>query len=214
MPELLTPKVISILRTLCSHIEKRYYTRELAKLASVSPWSVSRQFSKLVGEGMIREISVGRERFYSLNLSNTKTRKICEFFEIEKREDFLKKNRKFAWVLEDFTRRTYDFIPEIQSIILFGSAARGQATSRSDVDVLVLIPNYEGEKFKELMGSVDKLANDVGGRHPIRLAPVVMTTRDFEQGLKDRKRFTTDVLNDGLILFGEDRYYNLLSRVI
>lgn len=214
MSELLTPRVISILRTMYSNVEKWYYTRELAKLAKVSSWSVSRQFSKLVKEGMVRERLEGREKFYSLNLSNVKTRKICELFEIEKRGSFLKKNRRLAWVLEDFTKKAADFIPEIQSIILFGSAARGQATHRSDIDVLVLVPNYKEERFKKLMNSVDQLASEVSGRHPAKLAPVVMMIKDFEQGIKDKKRFAADVLKDGIVLFGEERYYHLLSKVI
>lgn len=214
MSELLTPRVISILRSMYSNVEKWYYTRELAKLAKVSSWSVSRQFSKLVREGMVKERLEGREKFYSLNLSNVRSRKICEFFEAEKREDFLKKNRRFAWVLEDFTKKAADFIPETQSVVLFGSVARGEATSRSDVDILVLVPNYEEERFKKVMSSVDQLASEVSGRHPARLVPVVMMMRDYEQGLKDKKRFATDILKDRIILFGEERYYYLLSKVV
>jgi len=92
--------------------------------------------------------------------------------------------------------------------------ARGEATSRSDVDVLVLVPNYEEKKFKGLMGSVDKLASDISGRYPIRILPVVMTMGDFEQSIKDKKRFANDVLKDRIVLFGEERYYYLLSRMI
>lgn len=91
--------------------------------------------------------------------------------------------------MDDFARRAVDFTLEIQSVILFGSAARGQATSRSDVDVLVLVPNYDGDGFKKLMNSVDQLASEVSGRHPARIVPVVMTMKDFEQGLKEKKRF-------------------------
>ena len=211
---MLTPKVISILRAMHSNVEKWYYTRELAKLAKVSSWSVSRQFSKLVKEGMVLVRLEGREKFYSLDLSDAKTRKICELFEIEKRGRFLKRNRRLAWVLEDFTKKASDFIPEIQSIVLFGSGARGQATSRSDIDVLVLVSNYQEERFKKLMDSVDRLASEVSGRHPAKLVPILMMTKDFEQGLRDKKRFAVDVLRDGIVLFGEERYYHLLSKVM
>jgi len=210
----LTPKVISILRTMHSSPEKWYYTRELAKHAEVSPWVVSKEFSKLVKEGMVQQRAEGREKFYRLNLADPKARKIFELFETEKREKFYKQNRKFAWILEDFTKRVSDFIPEVQSIILFGSVARGETTSRSDIDVLVLVPNSEEEQFKKLMNSIDQLASEVSGRHPIKLAPVVMMIGDFEQGLRVRKRFATDILEGGITLFGEERYYHSLSKVI
>lgn len=214
MPEALTPKVTSILRAMHSDIGKWYYTRELSKLAKVSTWVVSREFSRLAKEGMIQQRSEGREKFSKLNLASPRTRKLCELFETEKREEFYKANRRLAWILEDFTKRVSDFVPETQSAILFGSAARGQATPRSDIDVLVLAPNFEEGQFKRLMDSVDKLASEVSGRHPAKLVPVVMMIKDFEQGIKDKKRFAADVLKDGIVLFGEEKYYHLLSRVV
>jgi len=213
MSELLTPKVILILKTMIKDLSKWYYTRELAKVSKVSLGTVSSEFRKLAKEGLVLQKTEGQEKYYKLNLANSRTRKLCELFEIERREGFYKENRRLAWVLEDFTKRVSDFAPEVQSIILFGSAARGQDTARSDIDVLVLAPNSEEKEFKSLMDSVDKLANEVSGRYPSRLVPVVMMTKDFEQGIRDRKRFTADVLKDGIVLFGQERYYHLLSKV-
>jgi len=214
MSETLTPKVISILRTMHSNVEKWCYTRELAKLAHVSTWVVSKEFSKLVKEGMVQKRSEGREKFFKLNLTNPRMRKLCELFETERREEFYKEKRRLAWALEDFIKRVSDFVPEVQSIILFGSAARGQATPRSDIDILILAPNSEEEHFKKLMNSIDKLASEVGGRHPTKLAPVVMMAKDFEESIKNKKRFAIDVLKDGIVLMGQERYYYLLSKVI
>lgn len=214
MSEVLTPKVTSILRTMHSNAEKWYYTRELARLAKVSTWVVSKEFSGFAKEGMVHQKSEGREKFFKLNLTNPRTRKLCELFETERREKFYSANRRLAWVLEDFTRRVSDFAPEVQSIILFGSVARGKATPGSDIDILVLAPNSEEGQFKRLMDSVDKLADEVSGKHPAKLVPVVMMTKDFEQSIKDKKRFGTDVFKDGIVLFGQERYYYLLSRVI
>ena len=99
-------------------------------------------------------------------------------------------------------------------MVLFGSVARGEATQRSDIDVLVIVPDYDEQRFKQLMDSIDNLAREVSGRHPTKLAAVVMSLKDFEQGLRDKKRFAADVLKDGIVLFGEGRYYQLLSKVI
>lgn len=214
MSEVLTPKVTSVLRTMHSNIEKWYYTRELAKLAKVSTWVVSKKFSKLVEQRMILQKAEGREKFYRLNLTDPRTRKLCELFETERKEKFYQENRRLAWFMEDFTKRISDFAPEVQSIILFGSAARCQTTSRSDIDVLVLVPNSEEEYFKKLMNSIDRLADEVSGRHTAKLATVVMMAKDFEQSIKDKKRFAVDVLKDGITLLGQERYYYLLSKVI
>jgi predicted nucleotidyltransferase len=92
--------------------------------------------------------------------------------------------------------------------------ARGEATVKSDVDVLVLVSNSEEGKFKEVMGSVDRLANEVSGRYPKKLVPVMMMMKDFEKSLKEQKRFAVDVQEDGIVLSGQEAYYLMLSRVI
>jgi predicted nucleotidyltransferase len=214
MSELLTPKVILILKTMSKDLSKWYYTRELAKLSRVGVGTVSSGFNKLAKEGLVEQKTEGQEKYYKLNLTSPRTRKLCELFEIDKREKLYKEKRRLAWVLEDFTKRVSDFAPEVQSVILFGSVARGQATPRSDIDILVIAPNSGEERFNELMNVVDRLAAEVSGRHPAKLVPIVMMTKDFEKSIKDKKRFAADVLKDGIVLFGQERYYHILSSVI
>lgn len=214
MSELLTPKIIMIIKTMSKNPGQWYYTRELAKLSKVSLGTVSLEFSKLVKEELVEQKIEGQQKYYRLNLANPRTRKLCELFETEKREELYKENRRLAWILEDLTKKVSDFAPEVQSIILFGSAARDQTTPRSDIDILVLAPDTEDEQFKKLMNSIDKLASEVSERHPAKLAPIVMKIGDFEKSLRDKKRLATDVLRDGIILLGQERYYNLLSKVI
>jgi len=214
MSELFTPKILLILKTMSKDLSKWYYTRELAKLSKVSLGTVSSEFSKLVKAGLVEQKREGQEKYYKLNLANPRTRKLCELFETDKREALFNENRRLAWILEDFIKRASESVPEAQSIILFGSAARGQITPRSDIDVLVLTPDSQEQQFKRLMDSIDRLAGETSGRHPAKLAPVVMMMKDFEKSIKDKKRFAVDVLKDGVVLFGQERYYLLLSRVI
>ena len=214
MSELLTPKVILILRTMSKDLSRWYYTRELAKLSRVGVGTVSSEFNKLAKEGLVEQKTEGQEKYYKLNLTSPRTRKLCELFEIDKREKLYKEKRRLAWVLEDFTKRVSDFAPEVQSVILFGSVARGQATPRSDIDILVIAPNSGEERFNELMNAVDRLTAEVSGRHPAKLVPIVMMTKDFEKSIKDKKRFAADILKDGIVLFGQERYYHMLSGVI
>jgi len=214
MSELLTPKVILILKTMSKDLSRWYYTRELAKLSRVGVGTVSSEFNKLAKEGLVEQKTEGQEKYYKLNLTSPRTRKLCELFEVDKREKLYKEKRRLAWVLEDFTKRVSDFAPDVQSVTLFGSVARGQATPRSDIDILVIAPNSEEERFNELMNAVDRLAAEVGGRHPAKLVPIVMMTKDFEKSIKDKKRFAADILKDCIVLFGQERYYHMLSRVI
>ncbi len=214
MAENLTPKVITILRAMHPRYSKWFYTRELARLAHVSVSVVSTEFSGLAKHGIIKQRQQGREKYYALDISNPKTRALCELFESERREELYKNHKRLSWVLEELSRRIIDFLPQVQSLVLFGSAARGDMTETSDVDILVLVPNLPQESFNQLMRDIDKTAMLIAATHPVRLAPITMTTKDFENALREKRRIAEDALRDGIVLLGGDRYLRLLSKVI
>lgn len=214
MSEVLTPRVLAALKTMHGDLQRWYYTRELSKLSEAGRSTISHEFPKLVKQGILKHKTEGREVFYMLNLDNPKARKLCELFEIEKREKYYQQNKRLSWALQEFSKKIFDFLPEIQSVVLFGSAARAQLTKTSDVDLLVLVPNLQQEPFNELMKSVDKLAADMRGLYGYPLSAVIMTVKDFEAAFREKKRIAQDVVREGIVLFGEERYYTLLGRLI
>jgi hypothetical protein len=79
---------------------------------------------------------------------------------------------------------------------------------------LALVPNLQQEPFNELMKSIDKLAADIRGLYGYPFSAVTMAIKDFEAAFRERKRIAQDVVREGIVLFGEERYYILLGRLI
>jgi predicted nucleotidyltransferase len=194
--------------------EKWFYTRELARLAKVSTSTASTECRRLARAGILAKKSEGREKSYRLNMTNPEARKLSELFETARREEFYQKNRRLAWALQDFTKRVFDILPQVQFVVIYGSAARGQMTKASDVDLLAVVPAVEQDAFNQLMKSVDGLAAEARGRYGVPLSVVTMTMKDFESALRERKRIAQDILREGIVLFGDDRYYQLVSKVV
>ena len=215
MSERLTPRALLLVKTIHEQgVNKWMYTRELAKLARVSTSTASIECRKLAKHRILLLKTEGREKSYKINLSNPAARKLYELFETERRESFYNKNRRLAWALQEFTKRVFDSLPQVQSIVLFGSAARGELTRTSDVDILVLAPTLEQDSFNKLMKSVDALAAETTGTYGFPISAVTMTMKDWEAAVREKKRIAQDVIREGFVLFGEDRYYQLLSKVV
>lgn len=215
MSEGLSSRALVLLKSMHSNgVANWVYTRELARLARVSVSTASMECREFAKHEILLQKVEGREKSYRLNLSNPSAKKLCELFETEKREKFYMKNKRLSWALQEFSKRVFDFLPQIQSVILFGSAVRARLTKTSDVDLLVLVPNLQQESFNELMKSVDKLAADVRGVYGYPLSAVTMTIKDFEAAFREKKRIAQDVAREGIVLFGEERYYTLLGRLI
>lgn len=214
MTQSLTSKSMDVLSSMHEDLEKWYYTNELARKVKVSSYTVSVNLSKLAKKGLVVVKKQGREKYYRINLKNAEARKLCELFEIQKREVFYSNNRRLAWALQEFAKNLSDFLPEVQSAVLFGSAAREEATKTSDVDIVVLVPNVNEQEFKQLSKNVDGIASKVRSRFPVRLSPVVVKLEDFLRGIREGQRFAMDVQHDAIVIFGEARYYAMLAEVI
>lgn len=110
--------------------------------------------------------------------------------------------------LEDAARKyaeklytDHDVKSSIRSIVLFGSVARGTAGPDSDIDVLVLTDdNADIDRVENTVQSYAEkqveIENDV--------VPVVETATEFAENARAGKRFETNVLNDGIVLKGDE----------
>ena len=83
-----------------------------------------------------------------------------------------------------------------QRVLLFGSAARGEATEHSDVDLLIVLPTTE--KFYQRMASVHEAVRDLSLGMP--LAPIVLTPEELEARLAKGDQFVQTIVETGVDL--------------
>ena len=80
----------------------------------------------------------------------------------------------------------------VQSIVLFGSAARGTATEDSDIDILIECP-------EEAEDAVRRVLYDLGSRYDVRFSPVFF--REAERHRFDTQ-FLESIVRSGHVLKG------------
>jgi predicted nucleotidyltransferase len=83
-----------------------------------------------------------------------------------------------------------------ESVILFGSHAKGVATADSDVDLLVVAPTKE--RFFERMASVRRVIRDL--RDGLPVSPIVLTPGELEKRRAVGDPFVQEILQTGISL--------------
>lgn len=83
-----------------------------------------------------------------------------------------------------------------QRVIVFGSAARGEATEHSDIDLLVIAVTKE--RFYDRMASVLGLVRDLSRGMP--LSPLVLTPEELADRLGRGDQFVREIIHDGVAL--------------
>ena len=96
-------------------------------------------------------------------------------------------------ILDDIIRRIVD-VAQPEKIILFGSAARGDMGSNSDVDLLVV---KEGADALELMGDIYMNLDGVGAA----IDAIVVTPDDVERYKDTHALVIKPALQEGKVVY-------------
>jgi predicted nucleotidyltransferase len=141
---------------------------EIARVMGTSRASVHRRIVQLQRIGILRARETGHKKVFCID----STSPLAEpFFELFNHERYIEVDPQVRFALDRLLRETDKAL--VRSIILFGSHARGLATSKSDVD-LCIVTNGNREITESRLGI------DVGRYYAdIRLEPHVYTEKNF-----------------------------------
>jgi len=109
---------------------------------------------------------------------------------------------KYRKAVDEFVRRVLErYRDKIDSIILFGSVARGEAKKDSDVDILVVVKERNIEDMKEIHG----IAFEVSTEHSQGISPKVYAVNEILNRMEIGVPFIKEALKEGVSLYGENR---------
>ena len=125
---------------------------------------------------------------------------------------------EFRKVISKFREILVKRVPELRSVVLFGSIARGDAKGSTDVDTLVVSDSFKGgaskaadmiiEAFRELK-STDEYRALVSAGKILNVDPIGYTSQD----LLRTPPLLLDVVEDGIILLDNGSMRRMLKRV-
>ena len=99
--------------------------------------------------------------------------------------------------LETAVRRIVDHCAP-ESVILFGSEARGDADEDSDIDLLII--RKTDQRPIDRWTDIKRLLRD--RRRPFAISPLVYTPQELDRGLARRDPFIQAVVDRGKVLYG------------
>ncbi|MFB6144525.1 MAG: nucleotidyltransferase domain-containing protein [Candidatus Nanohaloarchaea archaeon] len=186
---------LKILEELLDHPEKKYSISDLSEESGAS-YDLTHRFVKHLSElGIISRKKLGGSVIVQLNQESPYVEKLKELVKIDS-QPLVEKAEQYA---EELKREK-----EIESVILFGSVARGTPRTDSDIDVLILV----GEKEEEIERYSNQLASKYEREEQITLAPVVQSRERFLEDLETESPFAEEVKKEGIVLTGRTPWQN------
>ncbi len=150
--------------------------REIARLINANPQTALNHINELVKEKVLKYVLRGRNKEYSLEMSNPKTRVLIEISESFKSMESLS-NKELGVIIKEI-------IPFAESIILFGSFASGSCNKSSDID-LVLV----GKSDKDRIRSIKR-------RYSREINTEYISYADFVKSIKEKNSLAVEILKN------------------
>lgn len=183
-----TPSSISILREL-SKRNIGVTGREIARLAGVTPQSAHNALSSLESLKIVKREFVGRSHYFLLNRTHFLYKHIVKLI-FESESEF--KRNLYNKIKKDLSKLT-------ESVLLFGSVAREEERSESDMDICIIY--IDGKEKIEVV--VSRLRNNLYDEFGVTLAPYYITLAEFKKRVKQNKPPVNNILKESKLISGK-----------
>ena len=172
-----------VLAQLLLHPESSYHVRELARLTGTTPGTLHKELSRLAEVGLLQREKLGNQVRYQAN------RECPVFSELA---SLFRKTSGLVDVLADALRPLQ---PAPELALVFGSLARGDENTRSDVDLLLIADCGFGDAIKALYPAQTILQREIN--------PVLYTSVEFARQVEAKDGFVLNILaNPKLFVIG------------
>ena len=183
----------SILVLLYGHADEQFYLREITRRAGTGIGATQRELRRLAESGLIQSVRRGHQIYYQANRKNPIYAEL---------KSILAKTSGMRDILREVLAPIAN---RIKLAFVYGSIARGEETSSSDVDLMVVGDLSFAEVTSVLHESETKLGREVN--------PTVYGAREFQEKLAAKNHFLSTVAKDKkLFVFGDEREFRRLGQ--
>jgi predicted nucleotidyltransferase len=165
-------------------LEQPVTRRQLAAAAGVAPGHASGVVEELIKIGLVTEIPAGRSSMVALNRNHLASGPVLALASL--RGELVRRLRE----------RLSDW-PELVGAWLFGSVSRGEATSDSDIDLLIVADDLDSSEFHDRL---TELISDVRSWTGSETQIVEHSPESWRRLVRAKNRLVEEVRADGIAL--------------
>ena len=190
----LTQKEKEALLILFKDFTNFYNANSISKLLDISHVGAQKIFKKLFKQNLLLDRKIGKSIIYKLKLEDDYAEKLIAFLLADEANDFKRWKEEFK-----------ELFKKDRIIMIYGSAIKNYAKA-NDIDIMIIIRKAE---YKEVIKIIEKKQKIL----PKKIHSIELTENDLLQNIKQKKESVVDIVKNAVILYGQDKYVNIMKNV-
>ena len=211
---------LKVIDFLAKHPTESFTIDNIRKLVKGSNYAtIYRKVHLLVKQGILLKSLYGMASQIRINLDNNNTISLLSFIEAEKFKEFYKNLRGDIKTAISEIIKDASPVMEIKCAIIFGSYAKGNQTTKSDLDILIaynksnLIKNLSyDEEIKKTIMSIIKTSELRGGP---KINPIIVNEEEHSEMIfNNQLNIGKETLLNHIILKGYEEYWRGIGNAV
>ena len=180
-------KELDVISLYSGNYKNKFYLRQISKLAELPLKTCQNVLANLEKEKVLKSNIEGKNKYFSLNLDNIKTKYYLLKAEIYKTDNFLEKYSEFKIFLKSLKTN----IP----VIIFGSFAKFKAEKNSDLDLFIVSEREQKLPFHLL---------------PHKIHGINLSEDNFKKAVSEKETLMNEIEENHVILNNHSSYVNIM----
>ncbi len=190
----LTPKERETLLILFKDYTNYYNANSISKILKISHVGAQKIFKRLLQKNWVVSKTIGKSITYKINFNDTYVTQLIVFLLADEANNFKRWKEEFK---ELFNKE--------RIVMLFGSTVKDYAHAQ-DIDLMIIIENKELKEVNYILKKKEEIL-------PKKIHTIKLTHQDLLENLKKRDKVIMDIVKNAIILYGQDKYVEILKHV-
>ena len=169
-----------------------YNANSISKILNITHVGAQKIFKRL--SNILTSKRIGKSIVYKLNLDEDYPKKLISFLLTEEADNFKRWKEEFK-----------ELFKKDRIIIMFGSSIKNYSVSK-DIDIMIVMDKKDIKEINEIIKEKEKIL-------PKPLHVIKLTDDDLLTNVKNKKKAIIDIIKNGIILYGQDKYVELIKNV-
>jgi predicted nucleotidyltransferase len=189
-----TPLEKEIVLKLFKDFSSDYNPSSIAKALGKSRVGTFKALNSLESDSIVKGKTLGKARFYKINLGDEYARKNVETLLMEEAKKYSR------W--KDELNELFKFI---DVVILFGSVIRNEDKA-NDIDILIVFDKKNNSSINTFLNEKNQLLIK-------KLHPIKQTKEDIIKNIKKQDKVVVSAIKEGVVLRGYEKIIEMIRNV-